>query len=126
MHVMRDVQAAGIACEWANWRQPWRAGPGDIGTMVLEMPVRILLDASAAGPAQAAIPNQWGFALVNAPTAAPEFPALFNQSGSWPAPLRVMTRPGPAAGQVFVIFPHIASAGGVAQVTAVNPIPVWC
>jgi hypothetical protein len=80
---------------------------------------------AVAGPAQAAVPNQWGFALVTNPAAVLGTPAPVNQAGSWPATVKVTTKRG-APGQVFVVFPHIASAGGVVQVSAVNPGPVWC
>jgi hypothetical protein len=83
------------------------------------------MTVAVAGPAQAAVPNQWGFALVTNPAAVLGIPPSANQAGSWPATLKVMTRRG-TAGQVLVLFPGIASAGGVVQVTAVNPGPVWC
>ena len=78
----------------------------------------------AAEPAQAAVPDKWGFAYVNKPT-APGVPDPTHQAGSWPAPFKVHTTPG-AIGRVLVTFPRIASKDGVVHVTAVNAGPVWC
>ncbi|HLJ98371.1 MAG TPA: hypothetical protein VKU39_00525, partial [Streptosporangiaceae bacterium] len=78
--------------------------------------------AIAAAPAQAAVPDHWGFAYVNIPVGIPD-PS--HQAGSWPAPFKVTVAPG-APGQEFVRFPRIASAGGVVHVTAVADIAVWC
>ena len=63
--------------------------------------------AALASPAQAAIPDHWGFAYVNKP-AVPGIPDVNHQAGSWPAPLKVHVKPG-VVGQVFVAFPRIAS-----------------
>ncbi|HYK30808.1 MAG TPA: hypothetical protein VEV63_02565 [Streptosporangiaceae bacterium] len=82
------------------------------------------LAAAAAESAQAAVPDQWGFAYVGKPT-VPGIPDLTHQAGSWPAAFKVHTTPG-AVGRVFVTFPRIASKGGVVHVTAVNAGPVWC
>src|SRR5262249_2377863 len=82
------------------------------------------IEVSTSGPAQAAVPNKWGFAYVGHPAVA-GVPALAHQAGSWPAPLHVHTAPGAAAGQVRVRFPDVASRGGVVHVTAVNQGPVW-
>ncbi len=82
------------------------------------------LAATAAGPAQAAVPNKWGFAFVNKP-AVPGIPDPTHQAGSWPAAFKVHSAPG-AVGRVLVTFPRIASKGGVVHVTAVNAGPVWC
>jgi hypothetical protein len=82
------------------------------------------LAATAAGPAQAAVPDKWGFAYVNMPTVA-GIPDVTHQAGSWPAAFKVHTTPG-AIGRVFVTFPRIASKDGVVHVTAVNAGPVWC
>jgi|CZKT01.1.fsa_nt_gi hypothetical protein len=81
------------------------------------------LAVAAAGTAQAAIPDHWGFAYVNNP-AVPGVPVLAHQAGSWPAGV-VQVKPG-AIGQVFVRFPKIASSGGVVLVTAVTARPAWC
>ena len=77
-----------------------------------------------AGPAQAAVPDHWGFAYVDKPS-VPGTPDLTHQAGSWPAPFKVHVTPG-AVGQVHVRFPQIASKGGVVHVTAVTAGPVWC
>jgi hypothetical protein len=82
------------------------------------------LATAAAGTAQAAVPDHWGFAFVNHPS-VPGIPDLTHQAGSWPAPFHVHVSPG-AVGQVFVRFPRIASAGGVVHVTAVIDAPDWC
>src|ERR1700722_4609625 len=81
------------------------------------------LMAAAAGVAQASVPDKWGFAFVNDPSAA-STPILNHQAGSWTAG-HVTSHPG-AVGQVFVVFPHLASKNGVVHVTAVNPNAVWC
>jgi hypothetical protein len=80
--------------------------------------------AATAGVAQAAVPNKWGFAFVSKPAVA-GVPDLGHQAGSWPAALHVHTTPG-AVGQVFVVFPKLASKNGVVHVTAVNQGPIWC
>jgi hypothetical protein len=77
-----------------------------------------------AGPAQAAVPDHWGFAYVDKPS-VPGIPDPTHQAGSWPAPFKVHVTPG-AVGQVFVRFPQIASKGGVVHVTAVIARPAWC
>jgi hypothetical protein len=77
-----------------------------------------------AGPAQAAVPDHWGFAYVDKPS-VPGIPDPTHQAGSWPAAFKVHVTPG-AVGQVFVRFPQIASKGGVVHVTAVIAQPVWC
>jgi hypothetical protein len=79
---------------------------------------------AGAGVAQAAVPNQWGFAFVSKPAVA-GIPDLSHQAGSWPSPLHAHSTPG-VVGQVFVVFPHLASKNGVVHVTAVNQGPVWC
>ncbi len=78
----------------------------------------------AAGTAQAAVPDHWGFAYVDKPS-VPGVPDLAHQAGSWPPGFVVHVKPG-AVGQVFVRFPRIASTGGVVLVTAVIDSPVWC
>jgi hypothetical protein len=82
------------------------------------------LATAAAGVAQAAVPDHWGFAFVDKP-ALPGIPDLSHQAGSWPSVFHVHVAPG-LTGQVFVRFPHIASKGGVVHVTAVAAGPVWC
>ncbi len=80
--------------------------------------------AVAAGGAQGAIPDQWGFAFVNKPS-VPGIPDVNHQAGSWAPAFKVHVTPG-GVGQVFVTLPHIAGKGGVVHVTAVAPNPVWC
>jgi hypothetical protein len=82
------------------------------------------LGAATAGTAQAAVPNKWGFAYVSKPAVA-GIPDLGHQAGSWAAPLHAHTTPG-VVGQVFVVFPQLASKNGVVHVTAVNQGPIWC
>jgi hypothetical protein len=73
-------------------------------------------------PAQAAVPDHWGFAYVNIPLG---IPVPSHQAGSWPPGFTVHVSPG-APGQEFVRFPQIASKAGIVHVTAVADIPVWC
>ncbi|WP_347586357.1 hypothetical protein [Acrocarpospora sp. B8E8] len=75
-----------------------------------------------SGPAQAAVPNRWGFALVNIPSGVPD-PS--HQAGSWPAAFSVNVSPG-VVGQTFVRFPQIGGPGGIVHVTAVVSAPAWC
>lgn len=77
-----------------------------------------------AGPARSAVPDHWGFAYVNNPS-VPSVPDVNHQAGSWPSPYKVHVSPG-LVGQVNVIFPHIATKGGVVHVTAVSANPAWC
>jgi len=70
---------------------------------------------SAAGPAQAAVPDGHGFVLWNGATTVP--------GSTWPAATTVT----PGGGGLYrIIFPGQAARGGVVHVTAVNPGPVWC
>jgi len=82
------------------------------------------LAVAAAGPAQAAVPNKWGFAFVDKPSVA-SVPVLAHQAGSWPAPMHVHSTPGPGK-RVFVRFPTLRSGNGVVHVTAVSGTPAWC
>src|SRR5947208_259356 len=77
-----------------------------------------------AGPAKSAVPDHWGFAYVSKP-AVSGVPDLNHQAGSWPAPFKVHSTPG-LVGQVVVVFPQIATKGGVVHVTAVSAKPAWC
>jgi hypothetical protein len=82
-----------------------------------------LAAVTAVAPAQAAVPDRWGFAFVDTMVG---IPALSHQAGSWPPGFTVSVSPG-APGQEFVRFPRIASPGGVVHVTAVTDgLPVWC
>lgn len=78
---------------------------------------------SAATGAQAAVPDRWGFALVDVPSGVPN---LTYQAGSWPGGFNVTVTPGLMVGQTYVTFPQIASKQGVVHVTAVSDGPVWC
>src|SRR5215472_10777577 len=82
------------------------------------------LALTAAGTAQANVPNKWGFAYVDNPS-APSIPVLSHQAGTWPSPLHVHSTPI-SAHRVVVTFPQLASKNGVVHVTAVNDAPVWC
>ena len=77
-----------------------------------------------AGPARSAVPDHWGFAYVNKPSVA-GIPDVNHQAGSWPTPFKVHVTPG-LVGQVTVVFPQIATKGGVVHVTAVSANPAWC
>ncbi|AWS46202.1 hypothetical protein [Streptosporangium sp. 'caverna'] len=78
--------------------------------------------AATATSAQAAVPDRWGFAYVNAYSGIPS-PA--HQAGSWSVGFNVSVTPG-AVGQSFVRFPQIATTGGVVHVTAVAQDAYWC
>jgi hypothetical protein len=77
-----------------------------------------------AAPARSAVPDHWGFAFVNKPS-VPGIPDVGHQAGSWPAPFKVHVTPG-VLGQVAVVFPQIATKGGVVHVAAVSSSPAWC
>jgi hypothetical protein len=76
---------------------------------------------AAAGTAQAALPDAWGFALVQAPSGAAV-------AGHWaesvPSPPPVATPGSP--GQEVIKFPGIGAKGGVVHVTAVIDVMAWC
>ncbi|GII75881.1 hypothetical protein Sru01_08630 [Sphaerisporangium rufum] len=78
--------------------------------------------AATAGPAGAAVPDNWGFALVDTTSGVPD---PNHQAGSWPAPDVVTVFPG-GPGQTYVKFPKIASKRGVAHVTAISQTGQWC
>jgi hypothetical protein len=78
--------------------------------------------ASAAGTAQAATPNAWGYALVLKPS-GPVASNHWKESVASPTPT---ASPG-VPGQVFVSFPKIGKfKQGVVHVTAVIDQPAWC
>jgi hypothetical protein len=77
-----------------------------------------------AGPAQAAVPDHWGFAFVDHPAVA-GITDPNHQAGSWPLGPMVTSTPG-VPGEALVRFPLIASSAGVVHVTAVMDIAVWC
>ncbi|MCT9935347.1 hypothetical protein N5079_34605 [Planotetraspora sp. A-T 1434] len=81
----------------------------------------------AAGTAQAAVPDRWGFAFVNTNSGVPN---LSYQAGSWPGGFNVTVTPG-VVGQVFVKFPQIGASSstansGVVHVTATSQTAEWC
>ncbi|GGK89083.1 hypothetical protein Sme01_02400 [Sphaerisporangium melleum] len=77
--------------------------------------------------AQAAVPDRWGFALVDISSGLPD---LTHQAGSWPAGQNVTVTPG-STGQVYVRFPAIGVSperqnNGVPHVTAIADGPQYC
>lgn len=78
--------------------------------------------ASAAGTAQAATPNAWGYALVASPS-GPVAASFWKESVASPTPT---ASPG-ATGQVFVKFPKIGRfKQGIVHVTAIIDELAWC
>ncbi|OKJ13819.1 hypothetical protein AMK19_10485 [Kitasatospora sp. CB01950] len=97
--------------------------------LVLALLVGLLAAAvPAAGPAQAAVPDRWGFAFLDNPTPPTGYvPDPSRQWGSWASPASnpvTVDQTGPGA--YVVHFPLIAGPGGVAHVTAVNRTGTWC
>jgi hypothetical protein len=70
---------------------------------------------AVATPAQAAVPDRFGFALWSGTGVVP--------TGTWPAATSVI--PGPP-GRYQVDFVGQGAARGVAHVTAITPVPHWC
>lgn len=98
---------------------------------LVTVPVAGAVLVSGAGPAAAAVPDQWGFAYMNVPAPPPGGAVLdpTRSWGSWKAafPLdNVTVFPGGLPGQYRVVFPHIASTRGFAHVTAVAGDARWC
>jgi len=77
---------------------------------------------AAATGAQAAVPNRWGFAVVDVTSGVPD---LNHQAGSWAPGFNVTVSPG-GVGQTYVRFPQIAINGGVVHVTAISQNAYWC
>ncbi|GII83893.1 hypothetical protein Ssi03_18830 [Sphaerisporangium siamense] len=79
---------------------------------------------TAAGTsARAAVPDRWGFAVVDVQNGVPD---LSHQAGSWAPGPTVTVTPG-AVGQVYVKFPQIGiPSGGVVHVTAITQTGQWC
>lgn len=77
---------------------------------------------AAPTEAQAAVPDRWGFAVVNP---GPTPPIVTQQAGSWPASRTVTASVG-GPGQVYVKFPQLSSFRGVVHVTAISQSPVSC
>jgi hypothetical protein len=76
-----------------------------------------------AAPAEAAVPDRWGFAFVDVPAGIVD-PA--RQAGSWPPGPLVTVSPTGLPGETAVKFPLIASTGGVVHVTAATTDAAWC
>jgi hypothetical protein len=80
------------------------------------------LVVAGAGLAEAAVPNAWGFALVESPS-GPVVATHWAESVPSPVPVAI---PG-APGQVTVRFRRIGFfKGGVVHATAVTPQAAWC
>ncbi|WP_283137560.1 hypothetical protein [Rhizohabitans arisaemae] len=93
-----------------------------IVSMVSVLAMAIALGVHAP-PANASVPNVWGFAYVNV---AAGVPSLAHQAGSWAPGLNVSVAPGGLPGQTIVKFPGIGVPGGVVHTTAVVDAPHWC
>ncbi|MEV4377770.1 hypothetical protein [Streptosporangium sp. NPDC049644] len=78
--------------------------------------------ATGVTAAQAAVPDRWGFAVVDVTSGIPN-PS--HQAGSWPGGFNVTVSPG-GVGQTFVRFPQIATTKGVVHVTAISQTAYWC
>ncbi|WP_214416693.1 hypothetical protein [Sphaerisporangium fuscum] len=81
--------------------------------------------AAVATGAAAAVPDRWGFALVDVTSG---IPSPSHQAGSWPGGFNVTVSPG-GTGEVFVKFPMIGAAGvdnSVVHVTAISELAQWC
>ncbi|MEU3167066.1 hypothetical protein [Streptosporangium sp. NPDC006930] len=77
---------------------------------------------AAATGAQAAVPNRWGFAVVDVTSGVPD---INHQAGSWAPGFNVTVTPG-VVGQTYVRFPQLAINGGVVHVTAISQNAYWC
>ncbi|WP_062437264.1 hypothetical protein [Herbidospora daliensis] len=93
-----------------------------LSRILLAVAIALGLVQVATSPAQAAVPNRWGYAYVNVPVGVP---SLAHQAGSWPGGFNVSVTPG-GAGETIVRFPQIAGPGGVAHATAVSTGPHIC
>jgi hypothetical protein len=103
-----------------------------VGVWILGLGAAVLVAVGpgAAGPAQAAPPDAWGFAYLHDPAPAPGTVLdPTRQWGSWKTafPADFATVDHVATGNYVVRFPHIGVPGGVAHVTAVvGSRPIWC
>ncbi|MFV2021373.1 hypothetical protein [Micromonospora sp. LOL_023] len=91
----------------------------------------LAVTAALAGavPAQAAVPDRWGFAYLQTPTPAPgTILETTRQWGGWKAgaPALWATVDQIGIGRYRVRFPLTASLNGAAHVTAVDNAPRWC
>ncbi|MEV4411314.1 hypothetical protein [Catellatospora sp. NPDC049609] len=81
--------------------------------------------AAAGAPAQAATPDRWAFAFMHNPT--PPAGLLMDPARQWKSDNIPNSTVSPlVVGRYRVVFPNIASANGVAHVTAVAGDPRWC
>lgn len=97
--------------------------------LVLGMLAALLAAAlPAAGPAQAAVPDRWGFAYLDNATPPPGYvPDPSRQWGSWASPSSNPVRVDQIGlGSYVVHFPLIGGPGGIAHATAVNSAARWC
>lgn len=78
----------------------------------------------AAAPAQAAPPDQYGFAYSQ--VATPGAPYVPDPTRQWVSTGGSVTVTRTALGAYSVIFPGLAGTGGIAHVTAVNRTGEWC
>ncbi|WP_285587265.1 hypothetical protein [Herbidospora sp. NBRC 101105] len=93
-----------------------------LSRVLMAVAIALGLVQVAASPAQAAVPNRWGYAYVDVPAG---IPSLAHQAGSWPGGFNVSVTPG-VPGETIVRFPQIAGPGGVAHATAVANAPYIC
>lgn len=96
--------------------------------LVPALAAALLGPSLVASPAQAAVPDRWGFGFLHTPTPVPgTILDMSRQWGSWKsvAPGQWATVDPIGVGRYRVTFPLTASAG-VAQVTAVSRQPQWC
>lgn len=82
----------------------------------------VVLGLVQVAPAQAAVPNRWGYAYVNVSSGVP---VLSHQAGSWSGAFNVTVTPG-VPGETIVRFPQIGGPRGVVHVTAVATTPHIC
>ena len=102
-----------------------RQGVALLATTILALTAAL----TGATPAQAAVPDRWGFAYLQTATPAPgTILDTTRQWGGW-----MTSMPGVWAtvdqigvGRYRVYFPGTASRNGVAHVTAVDNAPRWC
>lgn len=89
---------------------------------VLALAALVAAMLPAAGAAQAATPDAWGFAYLDNPTPPPGYiPDPSRQWGSWATPsTNQVTVDQTGLGAYDVHFPLIASKGGIAHTTAVG------
>ncbi|MEV7782876.1 hypothetical protein [Kitasatospora sp. NPDC088351] len=96
---------------------------------VLAMLAALLAAAvPTAAPAQAAVPDRWGFAFLDNPTPPPGYvPDPTRQWGSWTSPSTNPVKVDQVGlGAYTVHFPLIGGPGGIAHATAVNRTGTWC